>query len=94
MYKALSTTFHKSMDFFAAKEATVGKDAMETFGVRKVPSLVVLKDGAVIIYDGQSVSLSTSSAMFIFSYNRSSQAGGYQSFLEADIGLIHETQVS
>ncbi len=46
------------MDFFAAKEATVGKEAMEKFGVSKVPSLVVLKDGAVIIYDGQSVSLS------------------------------------
>ena len=41
------------MDFYAAKESTVGVEAMEKYGVKKSPTLVVLKGEEAIIYDGQ-----------------------------------------
>lgn len=52
MYKSLSSSFHKKIDFYAAKESTIGEAAMAEFGVKKVPSLVVIKAGVVALYDG------------------------------------------
>ena len=53
MYKSLSSSFHRSIDFYAAKESTVGIDAMEKYGVKKSPALVVLRGDEVTIYEGQ-----------------------------------------
>ncbi|KAI5476454.1 protein disulfide-isomerase A6 [Pseudohyphozyma bogoriensis] len=52
LYKALSTDFHKTIDFHAARDATVGEEGMRAFGVTKVPALVLLKGEEVIRYDG------------------------------------------
>ncbi|SCZ99451.1 BZ3500_MvSof-1268-A1-R1_Chr3-1g06017 [Microbotryum saponariae] len=52
MYKALSADFHKTLDFYAAREAKVGKEAMALFGVDKVPALLVLDGDKVTKYDG------------------------------------------
>ena len=52
LYKALSTDFHKTMDFYAARDTKVGPEAMKEFGVEKVPALVVLDGAKTVIYDG------------------------------------------
>ncbi|KAL8292502.1 hypothetical protein RQP46_001114 [Phenoliferia psychrophenolica] len=52
LYKALSTDFHKTMDFYAARDTKVGPEAMKEFGVEKVPALVVLDAHKTVIYDG------------------------------------------
>ncbi|SCV71140.1 BQ2448_2728 [Microbotryum intermedium] len=52
MYKALSADFHKTLDFYAAREAKVGKEAMALFGVDKVPAVLVLDGDKVTKYDG------------------------------------------
>lgn len=54
MYKALSSTFHRSIDFYAAREATVGKEVMTKFGVQTLPSLVILQGDESILYPGTS----------------------------------------
>ena len=54
LYKALSTDFHKSMDFYAARDTKVGPEAMKDFGVEKVPALVLIEGHKTVIYDGQS----------------------------------------
>lgn len=53
MYKSLSSSFHRSLDFYAAKESTIGLEAMEKYGIKKSPALVVLRGDEVIIYEGQ-----------------------------------------
>ncbi|GAA5837849.1 hypothetical protein JCM3766R1_001494 [Sporobolomyces carnicolor] len=45
LYKALSTEFHKSIDFYAARDAKVGPEGLEVFKVEKLPALLVLKGG-------------------------------------------------
>ncbi|KWU46213.1 thioredoxin-domain-containing protein [Rhodotorula sp. JG-1b] len=52
LYKALSTDFYRQMDFFAARDSKVGQETMSTFGVDKVPALVVLHGDEVAKYDG------------------------------------------
>lgn len=42
------------MDFFAARDSKVGQETMSTFGVDKVPALVVLHGDEVAKYDGAS----------------------------------------
>ncbi|GAA6062131.1 hypothetical protein JCM10212_003166 [Sporobolomyces blumeae] len=42
LYKALSSDFFRSIDFYAARDVKVGQDAMDKFGVDKVPTLLVL----------------------------------------------------
>lgn len=56
LYKALSTDFHKTVDFFAARDSKVGKEAMAAFGVDKVPALIVLRGDKVDKYEGTSSS--------------------------------------
>lgn len=59
LYKALSTDFYRQMDFYAARDTKVGQDAMATFGVDKVPALVILtSDDKVHKYEGESGSSS------------------------------------
>lgn len=45
LYKALSTDFYKEIDFYAARDTKVGPEALEVFGIEKVPALLVLKGG-------------------------------------------------
>ncbi|GAA5910842.1 uncharacterized protein JCM6883_000333 [Sporobolomyces salmoneus] len=45
LYKALSTDFHQSLDFYAARDTKIGPEGLEVFGVEKLPSLLVLKGG-------------------------------------------------
>ncbi|KAK4704907.1 hypothetical protein P7C70_g1300, partial [Phenoliferia sp. Uapishka_3] len=52
LYKALSTDFHRTIDFYAARDTKVGLEAMKEFGVEKVPSLVVLDQSGTKIYQG------------------------------------------
>ncbi|GAA5870721.1 hypothetical protein JCM1840_006784 [Sporobolomyces johnsonii] len=53
LYKALSTDFHRSIDFYAARDTKVGEQAMRAFGVDKTPALLVLSgEGEVKRYDG------------------------------------------
>lgn len=52
LYKALSTDFYKTVDFYAARESKIGKETMAAFGVDKVPALVVLRGDKVDKYDG------------------------------------------
>ncbi|GAA6007761.1 hypothetical protein JCM10207_004865 [Rhodosporidiobolus poonsookiae] len=52
LYKALSTDFHRSIDFFAARDEKVGPQALKSFGVEKVPALLVLDGDKVTKYDG------------------------------------------
>ncbi|CDR48163.1 RHTO0S16e02608g1_1 [Rhodotorula toruloides] len=52
LYKALSTDFHRSIDFYAARDTKVGEGAMKSFGVEKTPALLVLHGGEVSKYDG------------------------------------------
>ncbi|BGP31738.1 hypothetical protein JCM10296v2_003512 [Rhodotorula toruloides] len=52
LYKALSTDFHRSIDFYAARDTKVGEEAMKSFGVEKTPALLVLHGGEVSKYDG------------------------------------------
>ncbi|BGP24318.1 hypothetical protein JCM10295v2_003228 [Rhodotorula toruloides] len=52
LYKALSTDFHRSIDFYAARDTKVGEEAMKGFGVEKTPALLVLHGGDVSMYDG------------------------------------------
>ncbi|GAA5928146.1 uncharacterized protein JCM15063_003798 [Sporobolomyces koalae] len=43
MYKALSTDFHKHLDFYAARDTKIGPAGLKEFGVSKLPALLVLK---------------------------------------------------
>lgn len=52
LYKALSSDLHKSIDFYAARDAKVGEEAMREFGVDKVPGLVVVTAEGVEKYEG------------------------------------------
>ncbi|GAA6027589.1 hypothetical protein JCM8097_007938 [Rhodosporidiobolus ruineniae] len=52
LYKALSTDFHRSLDFYAARDEKIGKAAMEAFGVEKTPALLVIQGGEVQKYEG------------------------------------------
>lgn len=52
LYKALSTDFHRSIDFYAARDTKVGEEAMKSFGVDKTPALLVLHGDEVSKYDG------------------------------------------
>lgn len=52
LYKALSTDLHKEIDFYAARDAKVGAEAMKAFGVEKVPALVVLDGDKIDKYEG------------------------------------------
>ncbi|TNY20038.1 thioredoxin-like protein [Rhodotorula diobovata] len=53
LYKALSTDFHRGLDFYAARDSKVGEEAMRAFGVEKTPALLVLRGGDdVARYDG------------------------------------------
>ncbi|BGP39703.1 hypothetical protein JCM10450v2_003672 [Rhodotorula kratochvilovae] len=52
LYKALSTDFHRGIDFYAARDSKVGKEAMAAFGVESTPALLVLHGGEVAKYDG------------------------------------------
>ncbi|GAA6053102.1 hypothetical protein JCM3770_000385 [Rhodotorula araucariae] len=52
LYKALSTDFHRGIDFYAARDAKVGMEAMAAFGVDKTPALLVLDGEKVNKYDG------------------------------------------
>ncbi|GAA5874584.1 hypothetical protein JCM3774_004653 [Rhodotorula dairenensis] len=52
LYKALSTDFYRTMDFYAARDSKVGQETMDKFGVDKVPALVVLHGDEVKKYDG------------------------------------------
>ncbi|GAA6020975.1 hypothetical protein JCM11491_001572 [Sporobolomyces phaffii] len=45
LYKALSTDFHKSLDFYAARDVKVGPEGLQAFGVEKLPALLVLNGG-------------------------------------------------
>lgn len=54
LYKALSTEFHKSMEFYAARSAKIGEDGLKAFGVDKVPALVLLDGDQVKKYEGES----------------------------------------
>ncbi|GAA5828611.1 hypothetical protein JCM5353_004323 [Sporobolomyces roseus] len=45
LYKALSTDFFKSLDFYAARDVKIGEEGMKAFGVEKLPALLVLKGG-------------------------------------------------
>lgn len=54
LYKALSTDFYRKMDFYAARDSKVGQDALASFGVDKVPALIVLKGEEMHKYDGGS----------------------------------------
>ncbi len=45
LYKALSSDLHNTIDFYAARDAKVGEEAMNKFGVDKVPALVFLSGG-------------------------------------------------
>lgn len=61
LYKALSTDFHRGLDFYAARDSKVGEEAMRAFGVEKTPALLVLRGGDdVARYDGASRALSLS----------------------------------
>lgn len=53
LYKALSTDFYRKMDFYAARDSKVGQDALASFGVDKVPALIVLKGEEMHKYDGE-----------------------------------------
>ncbi|KAM0752013.1 thioredoxin-domain-containing protein [Meredithblackwellia eburnea MCA 4105] len=55
LYKALSTDFFKTVDFYAAREAKVGGvETMREFGVDKTPAIVVLRGEGeeVVKYEG------------------------------------------
>lgn len=52
LYKALSTDFHKTIDFYAARDSKVGDEAMKEFGVEKVPALVILEGEKISKYEG------------------------------------------
>ncbi|GAA5825513.1 hypothetical protein JCM11251_000267 [Rhodosporidiobolus azoricus] len=52
LYKALSTDFHRSLDFYAARDSKVGEEAYKAFGVEKLPALVILDGEKVQQYDG------------------------------------------
>ncbi|GAA5937453.1 hypothetical protein JCM1841_000541 [Sporobolomyces salmonicolor] len=53
LYKALSTDFHRSIEFYAARDTKIGEEAMRAFGVDKTPALLVLSgEGEVKRYDG------------------------------------------
>lgn len=54
MFKSLSTSFHKTIDFYAARETVVGAEAMAKFGATQVPTLVAVQDGEVTVYSGAS----------------------------------------
>ncbi|GAA5981857.1 hypothetical protein JCM5350_005750 [Sporobolomyces pararoseus] len=45
LYKALSTDFHKSIDFYAARDTKVGPEGLAVFGIEKLPALLILKGG-------------------------------------------------
>lgn len=53
LYKALSTDFHKKIDFYAARETKVGAEAMKAFGVEKVPAIVVIHENTIEKYEGE-----------------------------------------
>ena len=53
LYKALSTDFHRSIDFYAARDAKFGEDTLKSFGVEKVPALLFLDGDKVTRYEGQ-----------------------------------------
>lgn len=53
LYKALSADLHKSIDFWAAREGKVGREAMGEFGVGEVPGLVVVRGEEVVKYEGK-----------------------------------------
>ncbi|KAM0787584.1 hypothetical protein ACM66B_003654 [Microbotryomycetes sp. NB124-2] len=52
LYKALSTEFHKQIDFYAARDSKVGQETLQSFGVDKVPALLVLHGEEVTNYKG------------------------------------------
>lgn len=52
LYKALSTDFHKTIDFYAARDSKIGEETMKAFGVEKVPALVILDGEKVTKYEG------------------------------------------
>ncbi|KAK4056909.1 hypothetical protein OIO90_002159 [Microbotryomycetes sp. JL221] len=52
LYKALSTEFHKQIDFYAARDSKVGQDTLQSFGVDKVPALLLLDGDKVTQYKG------------------------------------------
>lgn len=58
LYKALSSDFHKTLDFYAAREVKVGVEAMEAFGVKKTPAVVVLYGDEITVYEGEQSRLS------------------------------------
>jgi hypothetical protein len=52
LYKALSTDFRRTIDFFAARDAKVGEDAYKAFGVETLPALLVIDGSEVKKYEG------------------------------------------
>ncbi|CEQ40231.1 SPOSA6832_01831, partial [Sporobolomyces salmonicolor] len=68
LYKALSTDFHRSIEFYAARDTKIGEEAMRAFGVDKTPALLVLSgEGEVKRYDGTSCALFLASVQLFFS---------------------------
>ena len=53
LYKALSTEFHRTLDFYAARSAKIGEEGMKAFGVEKMPGLVLLDGDQVHKYEGE-----------------------------------------
>ena len=87
MYKSLSSSFHKSIDFYAAKESTVGIEAMNKFGISKSPALVVLRGDEVTVYEGRSFLLSVLLAGLTgYTAPRRVEVGGDSRISEADRG--------
>ncbi|GAA5968707.1 hypothetical protein JCM11641_000703 [Rhodosporidiobolus odoratus] len=52
LYKALSTDFYRSLDFYAARDSKVGQEAMKAFGVEKTPALLVIDGDKISQYEG------------------------------------------
>ncbi|GAA5849545.1 hypothetical protein JCM8547_000492 [Rhodosporidiobolus lusitaniae] len=52
LYKALSTDFHRTIDFYAARDTKVGEEAYKAFGVEKLPALLMLDGEKVEKYEG------------------------------------------
>ncbi|BGP15814.1 hypothetical protein JCM10213_005703 [Rhodosporidiobolus nylandii] len=52
LYKALSTDFYRTIDFYAARDSKVGEETLKAFGVEKTPALLVLDGEDVKKYEG------------------------------------------
>jgi len=53
LFKALSSDYHRDIDFYAARDLKVGQETLDKYEVKELPTLLVMTGGAIQRYDGK-----------------------------------------